>query len=171
MLSRTITCLAIAGVAALTLERVHAQRPSGLGPEVDEGLARVRAATARFADLDSAVAAGYAREVPGCLAHSQQGAMGFHHANRAYMDAKIEIERPEILVYERLPDGRYTLNGVEYIIPYSHWPRDSVPPRVFDRNLKRADNLNLWYLHVWLFKENAKGIFADWNPAVHCGEH
>lgn len=152
----------------LALACAHRVQTSAYPPEVRDGLARVRAATARFASLDSAVAAGYARVVPVCIAHGADGAMGFHHVNRAYLDDRIEIERPEMLVYERHPDGRYTLNGVEYIIPYSVWSRDSVPPKVFGLDLKHADNLQLWYLHMWTWTENPSGLFADWNPKVHC---
>jgi hypothetical protein len=94
--------------------------------------------------------------------------MGYHHTNRAYVDAKAEIERPEILLYERRADGSYALNGVEYIIPYRVWPRDSVPPRVMDRAMLRNDELSLWYLHMWAWTTNAAGLFADWNPSVQC---
>ena len=140
----------------------------GYSAEVREGLARVRAATARFTNLDSAVAAGYPREVARCLADPHHGAMGFHHLNRALLDAQIEVERPEILLYERHDDGSYTLNGVEYIIPYSRWPRDSVTPMVLGQPLLRSDDLKLWYRHMWAWNENSAGLFADWNPAVKC---
>lgn len=140
----------------------------GFGPEVVNGFAMARAATAPFVSLDSAVSAGYAREVQQCFADSHHGAMGFHHVNRGYVDAKVEVQRPEILLYERLPTGDYRLNGIEYIIPYRAWSRDSTPPRIMGLELKRQDALNLWYLHMWLWTENAAGLFADFNPAVKC---
>ena len=140
----------------------------GFGAEVQEGFTKVRAATAGFVSLDSAAAVGYARDVPRCYADSHHGAMGFHHVNRTYVDAQVEIERPEILLYERHPDGRYVLNGVEYIIPFRIWPRDSVPPTIMGQTLKREEELKLWYLHMWIWNENSAGLFADWNPAVKC---
>ena len=88
-----------------------------LPPAVAEALARARAATARFESLDAAVAAGYQRDAGRCLANEPLGTMGFHHPNGALYDDRLDVERPEILVYERLPDGRYRLNGVEYIVP------------------------------------------------------
>lgn len=142
----------------------------GFGSEVHQGFERVRAVTAPFASLDSAVAAGYARDVPQCIADGHHGAMGFHHVNRGFIDARVEVEKPEILVYERHPDGRYALNGVEYIIPYRLWSRDSIAPTIMGQNLKRADDLNLWYLHMWVWTRNTAGLFADWNPAVKCPE-
>ena len=133
------------------------------------GITRLREATKSFRVLDSAVAAGYPRTVNACLVHEHHGAMGYHHANPALADARLEVERPEILLYERLPGGEYRLNGVEYIVPYRAWPRDSVPPVLMGRKLKREDNLRFWYLHAWAWSENADGLFADFNPSVRCG--
>lgn len=142
---------------------------TGLGEEIDRHVARVREATAAFRSLDEAVAAGYARHVRSCLANPPHGAMGYHHQNTALLDDRIELERPEILVYERLPDGEYRLNGVEYIVPFSVWPADAAePPRVMGQDLKPAPGLRLWYLHVWIWLENPSGLFADWNPRVEC---
>jgi len=135
---------------------------------VAQAVERARTATARFASLDSAVAAGYQRDAGGCLANEPLGTMGFHHANRSLYDDRLDVERPEILVYERLPDGRYRLNGVEYIVPYTARSREATPPRIMGQLLKRADRLQLWYLHVWIWQENPSGVFADWNPTVHC---
>lgn len=137
-------------------------------PQVVSGLARLRAATRPFRNLDSAVAAGYVRNVPDCLVHEHHGAMGYHHVNRALADAKVDVEHPEILLYERLPSGDYRLNGVEFIVPYRAWPRDSTPPVLMGRALQHEDNLNLWYMHVWAWTNNADGLFANFNPAVQC---
>jgi hypothetical protein len=134
----------------------------------DRDIARIRAATAAFQVLDSAVAAGYPRTVAQCIQHQPHGAMGYHHVNRALLDDQIDIERPEILIYERTQAGEYVLNGVEYIIPYSIRPREATPPTVMNLQLKRSDDLQLWYLHAWVFKANPNGMFADWNPEVKC---
>jgi len=141
---------------------------AGIAPNVQQDVMRLRDATDPFHDLDAAVAAGYARDVERCVAHLPHGAMGFHHMNGSYVDARIEVERPEILTYERGSDGRQVLTGAEYVIPYQFWPADSTPPTAFGQELKHAPVLKLWYLHVWVWKENPSGLFADWNPAVHC---
>ena len=143
-------------------------KSSDSGQEVRRSLARLRAATSSFRQLDNAVAAGYARTVADCLVHEQHGAMGFHHVNPQYVDARVEVDKPEILLYERKPDGAYKLNGVEFIIPYRAWPRDSIAPVLMGQPLKQEDNLKIWYLHVWAWSENADGVFADFNPAVQC---
>lgn len=135
---------------------------------VTTDLAVLRSATRPFQNLDAAVAAGYPRDVADCLVHEQHGAMGYHHLNRALVDAKIEIDKPEILLYERRPEGAYRLNGVEYIVPYRAWSRDSAPPVAFGQQLRHEDNLQVWYLHVWAWTDNPDGLFANFNPNVQC---
>ncbi len=86
--------------------------------------------------------------------------------NREYVDSRVEVERPEILLHERRGDGQYALNGVEYIIRYRLWPRDSVAPTIMGETIKQEDELRPWYQHMWIWKENPSGLFADWNPKV-----
>jgi hypothetical protein len=145
-----------------------ASRTTGQDATVEQAVARIRAATEAFKSLDEAVAAGYQGDVAHCMAKPPEGGMGYHHQNPSLLDDRIELERPEILVYERLPNGDYRLNGVEYIVPFSAWPRDREPPTVMGRDLKPAPSLRLWYLHVWVWLENPSGLFADWNPRVQC---
>ena len=135
---------------------------------VAPGLDQLRAATRRFKDLDSAVGAGYPKTVPDCLVHESHGAMGYHHVNRDYLTRDLDVEKPQILLYERLASGEYRLNGVEFIVPYRLWPRDSVPPTIMGQQLKHEDNLKIWYRHVWAWTDNADGLFADFNPNVKC---
>jgi hypothetical protein len=135
---------------------------------VDGDVARIRAATEAFKSLDAAAAAGYQRHVMQCVDNPPQGGMGYHHQNDALLDDRIEIEKPEMLVYERMPDGEYRLNGVEYIIPLSVWPQTKEPPVVMGQDLKPAPSLGIWYRHVWVWRENPSGLFADWNPLVEC---
>ena len=142
--------------------------PSAYSGEVQAGYARVRTATNSFHTLDSAVARGYAANVANCIADSTHGAMGYHHLNRAYVDNRVEIDKPEFLLYERKADGKYQLNGVEYIVPFRVWPRDSVPPKLLGRDMIRSEALSYWYMHMWVWTKNSAGLFADWNPAVKC---
>ncbi|MEK7400804.1 MAG: hypothetical protein AABZ80_00420 [Gemmatimonadota bacterium] len=135
---------------------------------VVDGVIRLRAATRAYQSLDSAVAAGYPKTVAQCLVHEHHGAMGYHHVNRDHVDAKLEIEKPEILLYERLEDGAYHLNGVEYIVPFAAWSRDSTPPTLMGRKMMREDNLKIWYTHVWAWTDNKDGLFANFNPSVQC---
>lgn len=139
-----------------------------LSPSVENDIARLRAATAPFRSLDSAVAAGYERTVSKCISYPKVGGMGYHHENAALLDGKLEVERPEILVYRRTPSGGYELTGVEYEVPYAVAPRDSAPPTIMGQPLKHFDAIKMWYLHAWPWLENPSGMFADWNPKVSC---
>jgi len=139
-----------------------------LSPSVASDIARLRLATAPFRSLDSAVAAGYERTVSKCIAYPKVGGMGYHHENAALLDAKLEVERPEILVYRRTASGGYELTGVEYEVPYAAVPRDSTPPTIMGQPLKHFDAIKMWYLHAWPWLENPSGMFADWNPKVSC---
>ena len=51
---------------------------------------------------DSAVAAGYPRTVADCLVHEHHGAMGYHHLNRNYLTRNIDVDKPQILLYEKM---------------------------------------------------------------------
>jgi hypothetical protein len=144
-------------------------QPSVVQPSVAGDIARLRTATAPFRSLDSAVAAGYERNVTRCISHPQLGGMGFHHQNAALVDGRLDVEHPEILVYHRAPNGAYELVSVEYQVPFSAAPRDSAPPTIMGQQLKPFDAIKMWYLHVWPWLENPAGMFADWNPKVTCG--
>ena len=164
---------ALAGLFAITDVQAQDARaaradPAAYGPEVERDVKRVRAATEAFKNIDAAVAAGFPRVVSGCLANEAAGGMGHHHSNRERMDATVEVEKPEILLYSFHPDGSYVLNGVEYIVPFRAWPQDSVPPRVMGRDMIPSEPLRLWYLHAWIWTPNAQGLFSDWNPVVSC---
>ena len=141
---------------------------AGYDAQVNSGVEQLRAATRPYQQLDSAVAVGYARDVPNCFVHEHHGAMGYHHVNRGYMDGVVDVQKPEILLYQKMPDGKYQLNGVEFIVPYRAWPRDSVAPTVLGQLMKHEDNLKYWYLHAWVWNRNPDGLFADFHPNVSC---
>ena len=142
---------------------------SGMQSTVDRDTARFRAATVAFKSLDAAVAAGYPRASGPCIKHPTQGAMGYHHDHKGLMDDRLEVERPEILVYERMPSGEYVLNGVEYMVPFSARPGTAEPPTIMGQKLKPFEPGKFWYLHAWVWTDNPSGLFADWNPNVRCG--
>jgi len=135
---------------------------------LDRDLERIRQATAAFKSLDEAVAAGYQRNVPQCIAHPTLGGMGYHHTNDALLDDKLDLDHPEILVYGKTATGEYKLNGVEFYVPYSAHPRTSAPPEIMGHQLTPFDPGKFWYLHVWVWTDNPSGMFADWDPEVKC---
>jgi hypothetical protein len=160
---------AVLVVAAFaSCRRSVADFATGYEATVASDVGTLRNATRTFHVLDSAVAAGYTRDVANCLVHEHHGAMGYHHTNARLMDARVDVAHPEILLYERLPSGEYRLNGVEYIVPYTSWSRDSAPPLVMGQRMLQEDNLKFWYLHVWAWNRNPDGLFANFHPAIQC---
>ena len=140
--------------------------PSGLGDAVDRDVMTIREATAKFKTTAAAEAAGY-KQVTGCVEHQPAGAMGYHFQNNDLLDTTLNLEHPEVLVYEKMPDGSFQLNGVEFLVPISAW-KSSEPPRIVGQALTRADSIGFWFLHVWTWKPSPSGLFAPWNPDVKC---
>ena len=140
--------------------------PSAFGATVDRDIAASRTATSRFRDAAEAVRAGYPAATA-CVEHQPHGVMGLHYMHPGLQDLTLDVERPEVLVYERLEDGTLRLNGVEYLVPITAWTR-AEPPRIMGQDLKRSDALGIWYLHVWNWTANPSGVFADWNPDLKC---
>jgi hypothetical protein len=140
--------------------------PSGLGEDIDRSVEQVRKATASFRSVDRAQAAGYTQETE-CVERPPEGGMGFHFTKAELRDGLVELEKPEVLVYEKRANGTFKLNGVEYIVPIDSW-KNTEPPTVMGQAMKRFDKGGFWYLHVWIWKHSPSGLFADWNPRVKC---
>jgi len=133
-------------------------------PLVDQ----VRAANSRFEDVKVAIAEGYA-PIP-CASGIDGGAMGVHYVNEAYLKDEVpDLKRPQAVMYEPLPDGRMSLIAVEYI---TFKGPASLGGHLFNFNgTPNRYGLPAFYeLHVWAWKANARGAFADMNPSVSC-EH
>ncbi|MEZ4455186.1 MAG: hypothetical protein R2882_01360 [Gemmatimonadales bacterium] len=167
---RSVLSAAVAAVAVFGAACSHgaSQTPAPAGAGVNRDLAALRNATEPFKDLSRAVAAGYVAEVKDCIVHEHHGAMGYHHINRANIARDLAVDHPQFLLYERREDGSYRLNGVEFILPYRLWPRDTTAPVLMGQTLKHEDSFQYWYLHVWAWNENPEGTFADFHPAVTC---
>ena len=134
----------------------------------------VRAATEHYRVAAVATGDGYAL-FHGCVSGQQEGAMGIHLAKGSLVgDGEIDAEHPEALLYE-VQDGRHELTGVEYVVLAADWDaKHQTPPVLMGQlfNYVSAPNrygLPAFYeLHVWAWKHNPRGMFADWNPNVSC---
>ena len=132
------------------------------GPLVEH----VRTANDRFKDVAVAVAEGYG-PIP-CASGQTGGAMGIHYVNGAYLkDGITDIARPEAVMYEPMADGKLALIAVEYI---AFKGPAALEGHLF--NFNSAPNrygLDEFYeMHVWAWKTNPTGAFADMNPTVSC---
>src|SRR5580704_4751559 len=159
-------CAAVAQTGATVMSRAPGILPSGLGDAIDRDVAKIRDATAKFQTSKAAEAAGY-KLATGCVQHQPAGAMGYHFNNESLFDATLDVEHPEVLVYEKRPDGTFQLNGVEFYVPASAW-KSSDPPRIMGHDLQTAPGLGFWFLHVWVWKRSPSGLFSVWNPDVKC---
>jgi hypothetical protein len=178
-----ITCTALicalAAVAAPTaLGHPPASPPDDTqhaeSPHVQHQLETVRKATKRFRDVREARRAGYVR-TGGCVS-SPEGAMGVHYTNPDLADDdRLNIRRPEILVYE--PRGeRPRLVAVEYyrVDADGRLDTDDDRPYLFGRGFDgpmegHEPGMPVHYdLHAWVWKRNPAGTFAMWNPRVEC---
>lgn len=71
----------------------------------------VRDATEDFRDLNDALAAGYVQN-GGCVSGPEEGAMGVHFAKLNLFDGQVDVQTPEVLVYEPR-NGRLRLVAAE----------------------------------------------------------
>jgi hypothetical protein len=144
-------------------------------------LAQVRRATARFHDLEAALAAGYelgwvngagVRIITGCISNPTAGAMGYHYFHPELMaDLTTDALEPEALVYESGPNGKRELVAVEWVVrgELSNPPGVSSPPSVLGLTMHVLNPAVGFYLrHAWVWKPNPAGMLADWNPEVTC---
>jgi hypothetical protein len=135
----------------------------------------VRNSTRKFTDINAAIAAGY-RQNGGCVSGPDRGAMGVHFAHPVlFADPQLDATRPEVLVYESV-GGRLRLVAVEYVVDAATWLRlnNNVPPVLegqhfhFVNSPNRYNSPPFFELHVWAWRDNPSGTFADWNPEVSC---
>jgi hypothetical protein len=149
----------------------HQHARSGGAPVIEA----VRDALERYKDPDAALAAGYVAQ-PVCVSGPEKGAMGVHFVKPPLFDGVIELEEPEALVYEP-KQGGLQLVAVEYIAPAAAWHATHQPgdqPQLEGHLFHYVSGPNrygpdaFYELHVWAWKLNASGTFADWNPSVSC---
>jgi hypothetical protein len=164
----TIATHGCAGRSAAPAPDPVAELTEGFDATVRRDIETLRAATNKYHDRAVAEAAGYPAKLPACISDSTMGGMGHHFVDRTLFDEKLEIDRPEMLIYAPAGDGRVELVAVEYVVPYRVVPATEKPPRLFGQEFKRYDQFNYWALHVWVWRRNSAGLFADYNPAVKC---
>jgi hypothetical protein len=152
------------------------QAPAEAAPALDIASARgpirakliqLRRRLAPFKKFQVAVDAGWSSEITACMADPKLGGMGFHYGNPALIDGRVSFREPELLLYEPKEGGGLRLVAVEYIVPFEAW-KGTRPPQLLGQDFKRNEAFGLWGLHVWLWRHNPSGRFADWNPHVHC---
>jgi hypothetical protein len=152
-------------------------------------LADIRSATAKYHDLDAAVADGYQLD-PHCVEHPDLGAMGHHAVNMSRIIPAVVPSEPGVLVYEPMKNGKYRLVAAEFLVPAEPWDAaNSGPPMLGDEefddhreiiwvedefgelvpvNAKGGPPFPHYQLHVWVWKNNPNGMYVPFNPKVRC---
>jgi hypothetical protein len=146
-------------------------------PAADTLIQIVRQSTERFKDVSVANAEGYALMF-GCVSGEDSGAMGMHFVNMSLVgDGELDATRPEIMIYEPLPDGGLKLIGADYLVLASNWdsnPSHTGTPQIMGQLLHYFAAPNrfglppFYTLHVWAWKENPTGAFVNWHSNVSC---
>jgi hypothetical protein len=152
------------------------------GPQREDGPAAtlveaVRQATERFNDVEAAQAAGYGL-FHGCVSGPQEGAMGIHLVNGDLVgDGELDPLQPEALLYEA-KNGQLRFVAVEYVVIADAWhATHETPPVLMGQLFHYVGSPNrygipaFYELHVWAWKRNPNGMFADWNPKVSCEDY
>ena len=138
-------------------------------------VAVVRESTERFKDVTLAEAAGYGLQF-GCVSGPDWGAMGLHYVNfPLVLDGELDPRRPEIVIYEPLPNGRLRLIGADYLVLADAWhAKNPGPPQIMGQLLHLFEAPNrfglpaFYTLHVWAWKDNPGGTFSNWHKNVSC---
>ena len=131
---------------------------------------------------------------------AELGAMGIHYlrpdllqptskpGKRVYGEGlHTDFREPSILIYEPQEDGSLRLVAVENLVWVKAWQKEygkrAAPPSFHgvpydhmydDRStaVDEAHNFEPHYdRHVWIYRQNPNGVFAQFNPNVSCRFH
>jgi hypothetical protein len=137
----------------------------------------VRENTAKYKNVSAAEADGYAL-LFGCVSGPDSGAMGLHFVNlNLVASGVIDATRPQIVIYEPMPDGHLQLIGSDFLVIASDWdtahPGQGAPQLMgqlfhYFESPNRFGLPAFYTLHVWAWKKNPNGAFVNWHPNVSC---
>jgi hypothetical protein len=96
-----------------------------------------------------------------------------------------DFARPSVLIYEPQADGSLQLVAVENLVFIEAWEKagNTAPPSyqgvaydlMRDDPATAIDEAHMFEphydRHVWLYRENPRGVFAQFNPNVTCANH
>lgn len=135
-------------------------------------LNELREATAAYHDLENALADGSVLPADRCVSSGdpEVGAMGYHYVHPGRLDDEVAHTLPEVLVYEERGNQRH-LVAVEFLSTSPTEDEGGQPPEVLGHEMHQFhEPFANWELHVWAWKDNPNGLFADFNPRVRCPE-
>jgi hypothetical protein len=129
---------------------------------------------------------------------SHEGAMGIHYVRMDLLGIKgppnprvsgasayTDFNKPSVLIYEPKADGSLELVAVENLVFTKAWDAAGNKKRptfqgvpynyMADDPATKIDEGHMFEphydLHVWLYRDNPAGVFAQFNPDVSCAAH
>lgn len=196
---------AMIGAAALVAVMGICAPAAVAGDKDEPSLDEVRALTAKYQDVQVALAEGYIRD-PGNICDTadmmgrpkELGAMGIHFFRPDLLGISgppnprvdgtgthTDFRKPSILIYEPQVDGSLRLVAVENLVFAKAWHaagNNKLPTfngveydSMKDNPATAIDEAHMFEphydRHVWLYRENPNGMFAQFNPKVNCAAH
>lgn len=147
-------------------------------------LAAAKAALSKYADPFAAIKDGYFSTLA-CIdfPHGAKdgpvdyppGGMGIHFLNPANIGPKLDPTKPQVLIYEPV-GNKLVLAAAEWFVPVAAAP-GGVAPAIFGQTLAGPMDghepimpvtLRHYDLHVWLWKDNPRGVFTSTNAKLKC---
>jgi hypothetical protein len=133
-----------------------------LQPQTIQELKDARNATAKYQNINNAIADGYAD-----ISVIREN-MGFHYLKATLVDTVFDPTKPELLVYNRKENGKAELVALEYAVPIALRPFSAPNGFTGSNDVWKYDTeFGLWLLHAWVWEYNPAGIFNPTNPLVH----
>ena len=128
---------------------------------LEEQIALLTAATAKYADVQTALDEGFVQQGP------YVPNKGLHYMKMSRLDRTFNVEEPEILLY--VPDGNGGLDFVAvefaYTLPSSQPTGFTGDQDVWAQNMMIGPT-GAWSLHAWVGVENPNGFFTAANPSI-----
>jgi len=145
-------------------------------PQESELVQAVRTATEKYKNVRSVEGPGDGYELKfGCVSGGDFGAMGLHYVNMSLVDGVLDVNQPEIVLFEPTPNGGIRITGADFLIPAAAWHATHAgPPELKGQLFHLFDSPNrfglepFYTLHVWAWKDNPNGSFVNWHPKVSC---
>ena len=100
--------------------------------------------------------------------------MGVHLLNLANIGPQLDAAKPQVLIYEPV-GNKLVLVAAEWFMPVA--AAGGTAPTIFGQTLAgpmdghepiMPASLRHYDLHVWLWKDNPRGVFTSTNAAVKC---
>lgn len=171
---RAMLGLTLVAALAMGAASGSANADEAKGSLSDADLQPLRDAMSKYKDPIAAVHDGYWSTL-GCVIYPD-GAMGIHFVNGQLIGPKPDPLKPQALLY--VPrDGGMDLVGVEWFVPVATGVKEA--PVLYGQKFEGPmpghepllpKDLQHYDLHMWLFRHNPSGLFADTNPDASCKE-